>query len=178
VDVAPDGSVSVTRSEVPAPVPVGEQAGADAVVVAAATGFGGHKWCDRSRQERLEDARPGRVVILADAAGLLETTRANVIGVVGGELVTPPLDGRILPGVTRTTVLEIARDMGLGIRLEPLDPARVEALATVGSIAGMSWVRCCETPSGIWKWDEPGPVLEKLSRRLVRRFHSGATVRW
>ena len=95
-----------------------------------------------------------------------------MIGVVGGELVTPPLDGRILPGVTRTTVLEIARDMGVGIRLEALDPTRVEALATVGSVAGMRWIRCCETSHGPLRWDEPGPLLEELSRRLVRRWHS------
>jgi para-aminobenzoate synthetase/4-amino-4-deoxychorismate lyase len=171
VDVAPDGSVRITRSEVPEPVCVSEQDGEEAVVVAATTGFGPHKWCDRSPQQELEDAHPGGVVLLADDAGLLESTRANVVGIVDGFLLTPPLDGRILPGVTRTTLLEIARDMCVGIRLEPFDPAEAQALATVGSIAGLRWIRSCQTPNGSLKWDEPGPILEELSRRLVRRFH-------
>jgi para-aminobenzoate synthetase / 4-amino-4-deoxychorismate lyase len=171
IDVAPDGTVRITRSEAAEPVCVSEQEGEHACVVMATAGFGPHKWIDRAPQAKLEDAHPGRVVILADESGLLESTRANVIGVVDGLVVTPPLDGRILPGVTRTTVLELARDMGLGIRLESFDPAQAQALATVGSIAGLRWIRCCETPNGTLTWDEPGPILRELSHRLVHRFH-------
>ncbi len=177
IDVSSDGAVRVTRSEAPAPVDVDRQPGADAVVVPADAGFGSHKWCDRAQQARLEDAYPGRMVLLADRAGLLEATRANVIAIVNGQLVTPPLDGRILPGVTRTTVLEIARDMGVDVHLAPLDPCHAQALAAVSSIAGTRWIRCCETRNGILRWDEPGPILEELSRRLVDRWCSGATVR-
>lgn len=177
VDVTPTGGVRVSRSAVAAPVLLDEQEGADAIAIAAVTGFGAHKWCDREEQARLEEAHPGKVVILADAAGLLESTRANVIGVAAGSLITPPLDGRILPGVTRTTLLEIARDMGVPLRLEPFDPAHVQALATVGSVAGMRWIRRCETPSGPLLWDEPDPLLTELSRRLIHRWACGVTVR-
>jgi para-aminobenzoate synthetase / 4-amino-4-deoxychorismate lyase len=177
LDVSPSGEVRISRSEVPPPIAVDEQQGADAVLVAALTGFGPHKWSDREQQARLEAAHPGKVVILADPDALLESTRANVIGVVDGRLVTPPLDGRILPGVTRTTLLEIARDLGVEFRLEPLDPARAQALATVGSVAGMRWIRCCETEDGPLRWDEPGALLAELSRRLIHRWACGATVR-
>ncbi len=177
VEVSQAGQVRVTCSAVPAPVAVHEQEGADAVVVAAATGFGPHKWCDREQQSRLEQAHPGLVVILSDHGGLLESTRANVIGVVGGRLVTPPLDGRILPGVTRTTLQEIARDMGVAIHLGPLEPAAAEALATVSSVAGMRWIRRCDTPNGLLHWEKPGALLEAMSRSLVLRWQSGATVR-
>ena len=177
VDVSPAGAVRVSRSQVPAPVAVDQQEGADAVVVAAATGFGPHKWCDRAQQAALEDAHPGKVVILADHDGLLETTRANVIGIARGRLVTPALDGRILPGVTRTTLLEIARDVGIEFALEPLDPARMHALATISSVAGMRWIRCLETADGLMRWDGPDALLAELSRRLVHRWSHGATVR-
>ena len=30
---------------------------------------------------------------------------------------------------------------------------------------------------GTLKWDAPGPILEELSRRLIHRWRSGATVR-
>ncbi len=177
VEVSPTGQVRVTRSAVAAPLAVHEQEGADAVVVAAATGFGPHKWCDRDQQSRLEEAHPGLIVILSDPAGLLESTRANVIGVVAGRLVTPPLDGRILPGVTRTTLLEIARDMGVPIHLGPLEPAAAQALATVSSVAGMRWIRRCDTANGLLRWEKPGALLEAMSRSLVLRWQSGATVR-
>ncbi len=170
IDVSPNGEVRISRSEVPAPLPVGQQEGADSITVAADTGFGPHKWCDREQQARLEAEHPGKVVILADGPGLLETTRANVVGVVEGRLVTPPLDGRILPGVTRTTLLEIARDLGVDFALEALDPARAQAVAAVGSVAGMRWIRSCKTANGELHWDEPGELLEELSRRLIHRW--------
>lgn len=40
----------------------------------------------------------------------------NIMFVEGGALVTPPLSGTILPGVTRDTILQIARDLGLPVR--------------------------------------------------------------
>ena len=54
-------------TEAPEPVDVSSQDGAEAVVIAAATGFGPHKWADRSAQAALEDSHPGRAVILADS---------------------------------------------------------------------------------------------------------------
>jgi len=51
------------------------------------------------------------------------------------ELVTPPLDGTILPGVTRRSVLELARGSGMGYAGESLAvserPLRVTELASV-----------------------------------------------
>ncbi|HEX4018900.1 MAG TPA: bifunctional anthranilate synthase component I family protein/class IV aminotransferase [Frankiaceae bacterium] len=177
IDVSPTGQVRITRSEVASPITLDGQEGADAIAVAAATGFGPHKWSGRERQTLLEEAHPGQVVIVADRWGLLESTRANVVGVVDGRLVTPPLDGRILPGVTRTTLLEIARDIGVEFALEPLDPQGAQALATVGSVAGMRWIRCCETDTGLLRWDGPGALLTELSRRLIHRWACGVTVR-
>ena len=65
-------------------------------------------------------------VLWVDGAGLLlEGTRCNVIGVVGGALITPPLDGRILAGVTRGALLEAARGLGLPVREEPVPAVTV-----------------------------------------------------
>lgn len=38
--------------------------------------------------------------------GLLEGTVSNLVGLSGGELLTPPLDGKTLPGVARRALLE------------------------------------------------------------------------
>ena len=37
----------------------------------------------------------------------------NIFFVVGGEAVTPPLSGTILPGVTRASVLTLMAEMGI-----------------------------------------------------------------
>lgn len=59
-------------------------------------------------------------VIWVDRAGfLLEGTRSNVIAVRGGALWTPPLDGRILAGVTREAALDLARARGIPVHERP-----------------------------------------------------------
>ena len=70
-------------------------------------GLGAHKWIDR----RLADALAAAVAsqstpLLVDGDGLvLETDRANLWIVEGGRRLTPPADGRILPGITRARLL-------------------------------------------------------------------------
>ena len=46
-----------------------------------------------------------------------------------GSLVTPPLTGTILPGITRDSIIAMARDMGLTVREEPyaIDQCRADA---------------------------------------------------
>lgn len=51
--------------------------------------------------------------LLVDGEQLLEAAEGNLFALVDGTLLTPPADGRILPGVTRALVLETARVLGL-----------------------------------------------------------------
>jgi branched-chain amino acid aminotransferase len=54
--------------------------------------------------------------ILLDSEGLVaEGSGANIFMVKGGTLFTPPLTSPILAGVTRDTVLQIARDKGIPV---------------------------------------------------------------
>ena len=70
-------------------------------------GLGAHKWRDR----RLLDELAGRldaVPLLLDLDGdVLEAAYANLFIVEGTHLVTPPLDGRQLPGTVRARVLAL-----------------------------------------------------------------------
>ncbi len=172
IDVSAAGAVTVVRASVPAPLTLEETPGQEAVVVLTDTGFGAYKWSDRRRQEDLEAAHPGKIVLVGHRNGLLESTRANVFAVVDGRLVTPPLDGRVLPGVTRTVILEIARDMGAEIELRVPGLGEVGALAVASSVAGMRWIQRCEDVV----FDDPGDLLRELSRRLVTRWAGGVTV--
>lgn len=73
-------------------------------------GLGCHKWADRAA---LPTAAPGEAPLLVDGDEVLEAAWANVFAVRRGALITPPLDGRILPGVTRATMLDLARARGI-----------------------------------------------------------------
>jgi para-aminobenzoate synthetase / 4-amino-4-deoxychorismate lyase len=93
-----DGAVTV--SAVPAPV------APDTTVMLAPFvlpgGLGADKWSDRSLLEALQQAASGAVPLLIDADGsVLEAAYASVWIVEDGVWITPPADGRILPGVTR-----------------------------------------------------------------------------
>lgn len=76
-------------------------------------GLGGHKWCDRSR---LPHVGPGTAPLLIDVDGaVLEAGWANLFVARDGVLHTPPLDGRILPGVTRAAAIEAASGTGIDV---------------------------------------------------------------
>lgn len=49
-----------------------------------------------------------------------EGSISSIFALIGDELVTPPLDTPVLPGITRATVLELAAERGLAAREEPL----------------------------------------------------------
>ena len=86
-------------------------------------GLGRHKWRDRDLLEALAAQAPGTVPLLLDTDGLvLEAAHANVWIVEGRALLTPPADGRILPGVTRASLL-VAEPCA---REEPIDLERLE----------------------------------------------------
>ena len=97
-------------------------------VVRVAGGFGPHKLIDRGWLEAIEAAAgEGVAPLLCSRAGaLLESTRANVFLLRDGALATPPVDGSILPGVTRAVVLEQARRLGIPAEELPLTPADLE----------------------------------------------------
>ena len=79
-------------------------------------GHGPHKLRDRTALGE----RPGAPVplIVDDDGTVLEAAWANVWLLRERTLVTPPLDGRILPGTTRARLLELAPTLGSAVREE------------------------------------------------------------
>jgi para-aminobenzoate synthetase/4-amino-4-deoxychorismate lyase len=75
-------------------------------------GLGCHKWADRAA---LPTPAPGEAPLLVDGDEVLEAAWANVFAIRNGAVFTPPLDGRILPGVTRATVIDLARAQGVEV---------------------------------------------------------------
>ena len=65
-------------------------------------GLGSHKWLDRRLVDAVTAAADGALPLLIDADGcVLEATWANVLIEEQGRLISPPDDGRALPGIGR-----------------------------------------------------------------------------
>lgn len=124
VDVVPGEEIEVSAR----PVAPGHRGAVALEPWVVPGGLGAHKWRDR----RLLDARPADPApLLVDSdATVLEAAWGNFWLLEGDTLVTPPADGRILPGVTRALLLELAPSLGLRPREEPISLHRAEA-ATV-----------------------------------------------
>jgi para-aminobenzoate synthetase/4-amino-4-deoxychorismate lyase len=113
-------------------------------------GLGAHKWCDRRLVDALAEALAPDQPLLCDADGrLLETGRANLFAVSpDGALCTPPVAGRLLPGVTRARVIAAARDLGLEVRvaeLTPTDLRRAREVFVTGALGGVEPVDACDS---------------------------------
>ncbi|MGH2716175.1 MAG: aminodeoxychorismate synthase component I [Thermoleophilaceae bacterium] len=102
-------------------------------------GLGAHKWRDRRLLDELE-LRLGAVALLVDLDGeVLEAAHANVWIVEGKRLLTPPLDGRLLPGTTRARLLADP-PAGLEAGEEPITLERATAadeLLLTSSVRGL-----------------------------------------
>lgn len=110
------------------------------------------------------------VVLLDRDGNVAEAPIANVFAVSGGVLRTPPL-GSILPGITRDTVLEIARAENIPIREAPLTPdafaSSDEAFLTATSlpIAPIATINAATLPRA------PGPITSRIAALLSSAQH-------
>ena len=100
------------------------------------------KHCSRGHWERGAAARGVDELLWVDPQGLLlETHQGNVFAEVRGGLLTPPLDGRILAGVTRGALLAAGEAGGLPLRVAPVALDQAEALWVSSSLKGLAPVR-------------------------------------
>jgi len=134
-------------------------------------GIGGHKYRDRRLLGDLAaqaGTGQGEQVLLTDETGeLLETDRANLFAVIDGVLLTPPADGRLLPGTTRAAVLRAARDHGILVGQKPLtlgELAEATEVFVTNAVIGALPVTSVATVGRTWR---PGPVTATLAQALA-----------
>lgn len=95
-----------------------------------------------------------------------------------GTIVTPPLTGTILPGITRDSLLQLAREEGLTVREEPysIDQWRADAASgklvetmACGTAAVVTAVGRVAGPDGEFQVGSggPGQLTSKLREKLV-----------
>jgi D-alanine transaminase len=102
---------------------------------------------------------------------VIEGASSNTFAVIGGVLRTHPATHRILAGITREVVLELAAELGITVD---------EQAVTVDGLAGASEVMVTATTADVMpvvRVDErvvgdgqPGPIARELQRALLARM--------
>src|SRR5204863_9863814 len=96
---------------------------------------------------------------------LTEASASNVLIVTGGEIVMPPKDNLILPGITYDATTEFARDAGMALTVRPV--SRDEALAAdeMWLSSSTKEVLAVTTVDGKpFAGGKPGPVYRQMYR--------------
>jgi para-aminobenzoate synthetase/4-amino-4-deoxychorismate lyase len=131
---------------------------------------GAHKWADRRLLDRAQDELGTAVPLLVDVDGsVLEASRSNVFAVRDGVVVTPPTDGRLLPGVARARAIEVARASGIEVveRALTLDElAAADEVFMTGGVRGVEPVGRC---AGLGEWDS-GEFTAQVRAGLQRAW--------
>ncbi|HMJ95572.1 MAG TPA: aminodeoxychorismate synthase component I [Thermoleophilaceae bacterium] len=161
----PGGSVELGTE------PLAAEPAPDTVTLSPAVlpgGLGAHKWQDRRLLDELAD-RLDAVPLLLDLDGdVLEAAYANVFIVEGTHLVTPPLDGRQLPGTVRARVLALHPAREERLSLDRI--AAADELLLASSVRGIHPARLSDGP-------EPHFQLGARLRAALREDSRGAIAR-
>jgi len=121
------------------------------------------------------EAGAHEALVLDSSGRVVEGTTSNVFLVRRSELVTPPEEAGILPGITRARLLDIAAAEGVVVRLEPVTPTDLAAAEEVflsSSIREvLPVVRIDGRPVG---GGVPGPTTRALHAAFRRRVGLGS----
>jgi para-aminobenzoate synthetase/4-amino-4-deoxychorismate lyase len=167
--LAPGVEPTVRVAEVDAALVFPERAD-DLAPVTVPGGIGAHKWVDRRLLDRAQAELLPALPLVVDADGApLETSRGNLFVVHDGAVVTPALDGRLLPGIARARAIEVARTAGIEviereIGIEELKSA--DEVFTTGGVRGLEPIRRCV---GLGEWDS-GEITARVRAELRRAW--------
>ena len=103
-----------------------------------------------------------------------EGTRTNFFGVVDGSLRTHPSDNHILPGITRSVLRDLARELSIELDETPIKASEIPKLSelflTGTTTDVMPIVKLDDKPVGKGR---PGELTRKLQRVLAESLASG-----
>ena len=120
---------------------------------------------------KLEATQAGfdEAIMLNPHGRVAEATGQNLFIVRGGEVFTPPISDGPLPGITRASVMQIARDQGTPVHEESLvrtDLYTADELFFTGRATEV--IPICEVDGRTF---EPGPITQSLQQRYTEIVH-------
>ena len=112
--------------------------------------------------------------LLVDGTDVLECCRANVLVVRNDRIVTPPADGRILPGIARRFLMDAAALGVMEHRVGPGGLRGADALLLINSVRGVLPVADVIDERGQTLWCDAGrstcaDAVRQAWRRIVRQ---------
>jgi len=126
-----------------------------------------------SRRAAFETARRlgfDEVLSLTDDGCVWEGSRTNLFAVRGATLITPSLDGPLVPGIMRGLVLELARGLSLSVdeakELRRDDLAGADEVFLTNSVRGIvpvTRVVASGPDEATHQWPAPGPWTRRLA---------------
>ncbi len=108
-----------------------------------------------------------------------EVGTSNIFFVIGDELITPPLTGSILPGITRDSVIKIARRWGIKVSESQISMDGILAAQKSGDLKEVfaSGTAAIVSPVGLIRYQQKeyavnqgktGPLTEKLYNEIIK----------
>ena len=115
-------------------------------------------------------------VLFCPGGDVQETAAANFLLIHDDTVITKPLDGSILAGVTRDSLLTLARDIGLSVQERDMDVRELMELAP-HSEAALSGTAAVLTPVGslLYNGREVGFANDGQMGHWTERLRSGLT---
>jgi branched-chain amino acid aminotransferase len=111
-------------------------------------------------------------ILLSESGMVADGWAHNIFAVIDGVLVTPPLSAGILPGITRETIMTLAAEDGIEVRVQDLirsDIYLADECFLTGTGAGVVPVISIDARAvGAGK---PGPLTVSLRDRLAQVTH-------
>ena len=111
--------------------------------------------------------------LLLNAKGdVAEGSGENLFVVKNGTLVTNDVDASILLGITRDSVLQIARDLGLPVAIRPIsltDVHTADELFFSGTAVEVTPIR--EVDGRVYGSGKPGPVTQRIQETFFNAVH-------
>jgi len=109
--------------------------------------------------------------VFIDVGGYVtECSASNFFAIINGKLVTHPVGSKVLPGITRAVLLEIAEELGIEVderAIREEEAARAEELFITSTTREISWVS---------RWNDIyigqgrcGPITRKLHEAFQAR---------
>ena len=119
------------------------------------------------KMEALQNGYQEAIALSTDGM-ISEGSGQNLFAVERGILYTPPIDGTLLPGITRDSVLALARELGIPVSVQPLAREVLYAAdelfvcGTASEITPVRSVDRLEVGDG-----KPGPITKQLQKKFL-----------